>query len=86
MFSIYMLLDVQKKQRLELFFKMEKTFGQIEESNNEVQPTQTQSQDETSVAVANLTSILKSSKSPNGTVLTVNIKLHHPIFELIFIF
>lgn len=43
---------------------MEKTFGQIEEANNEVPQTQ----DETSVAVANLTSILERSKSPIARV------------------
>lgn len=44
---------------------MEKTFGQIEETNKEVLPPQTQTnQDETSAAVANLTSILEESTSP----------------------
>lgn len=59
---------------------MEKTFGQMEEVNNEVPQTQSSSQDETSVAVANLTTILECSKSPNGrvrTLLFIFIKLHH---------
>ncbi|XP_031628435.1 uncharacterized protein LOC116344149 isoform X2 [Contarinia nasturtii] len=56
-----------KKQRLELFFKMEKTFGHTEEPNNEV-PQTPSSQDETLVAVASLTSILERSKSPGGKV------------------
>lgn len=42
---------------------MEKTFGQIEEAKNDVPQTQS-NQDETSEAVANLTSILERSKSP----------------------
>lgn len=52
---------------------MEKTFGQTEETNNEVQQPQPQiqpqaSQDETSVAVANLTSILENSNSIGSRV------------------
>lgn len=47
---------------------MEKTFGQIEETNIEV-PHQTQTnQDETSTAVANLNSILEESTSPSVRV------------------
>lgn len=42
---------------------MEKTFGQIEETKNDVPQTQS-NPDETSEAVANLTSILERSKSP----------------------
>lgn len=52
----------QKKQRLELFFKMEKTFAQGVEANADVSPTAI-TQDETSMAVANLTSMLDSSQS-----------------------
>lgn len=46
---------------------MEKTLSQIEETNNEV-PQMPATQDETSVAVANLTSILEGPKSPGGGV------------------
>lgn len=46
---------------------MEKTFGHVEEINTEV-PQTPANQDETSVAVANLTSILDESKSPSGKV------------------
>lgn len=46
---------------------MEKTLSQIEETNNEV-PQTPANQDETSVAVANLTSILDGPKSPGGEV------------------
>lgn len=46
---------------------MEKTFGHTEETNNEVPQTQIQtSSDETTVAVANLTSILEESDTPNN--------------------
>lgn len=47
---------------------MEKTFGQIEETQNDVPQTQS-NQDETSEAVANLTSILERPKSPDAQVL-----------------
>lgn len=44
---------------------MEKTFGQVSEpTNNDVPPTTQNPQDETSVAVANLASIMECNKSP----------------------
>lgn len=45
---------------------MEKTFSHIEETTNNEQVPQTQ--DETSVAVANLTTILERPKTPGGRV------------------
>lgn len=49
---------------------MEKTFGQIEEANAEAASAQVQShnQDETSAAVASLTSMLDESTSPGVRV------------------
>lgn len=44
---------------------MEKTFGQTEETNNEQVP---QTHDETSVAVANLTTILEEPTTPATVV------------------
>lgn len=44
---------------------MERTFGYTEEINNEVPQTQTTA-DETTVAVANLASILERSDTPNS--------------------
>lgn len=48
---------------------MEKTFEQNVEANNDVSPSQSQPQpqDETSVAVANLTSMLERPESPKST-------------------
>lgn len=45
---------------------MEKTFGQIEEANKEALSQAQTNQDETSTAVANLTSILEESTSSPG--------------------
>lgn len=54
----------QKKQRLELFFKMEKTFLQSHDFVTEVSSASPNNGcDETSVAVANLTSLLDKSQS-----------------------
>lgn len=47
---------------------MEKTFGQMEEANKEAQSHNQTNQDETSTAVANLTSILEESTSPGVRV------------------
>lgn len=58
---------------------MEKTLSQIEETNNEV-PQTPANQDETSVAVANLTSILDGPKSPGGGVSSLfSVFFHYPL-------
>lgn len=63
---------------------MEKTFGQMEEVNKETQPQNQAHQDETSTAVANLTSILEESTSPGARVsLFLNIFPIEPIETLI---
>lgn len=57
---------------------MEKTFGQIEETNNEVASSLPQAnQDETSAAVASLTTILEESTLPNVRVISY---LHGYVF------
>lgn len=53
--------SIQKKQRLELFFKMEKSFAQAREAQLEETITTNQPRDETLVAVATLTSMMKTS-------------------------
>lgn len=55
---------------------MEKTFGQNVEGNNDVSPSQSQlqsqPQDETSIAVANLTSMLERPESPKAIPGPIN--------------
>lgn len=58
--------NFQKKQRLELFFKMEKSLAQsANESATDVNKSLTGNhiQDETSIAVANLTNLLVNTES-----------------------
>lgn len=69
----------QKKQRLELFFKMEKTFNQIAAVADEPQTDVPQNQstpDETFEAVANLNTILDRSTSPPNHLKVQFFKSH----------
>lgn len=66
----------QKKQRLELFFKMEKSFGQIVDEPQTDVPQIRSAPDETLEAVANLTTILDQSTSPNHSKVFIHFSVY----------